>query len=377
MDVLHCDSLDSAAAHRLIEDICDHYSVSEHALVMLDRQPDDVGLIRSLSCSVQTIKEHLALLGFSPVIPLITSVSELLNLLRDGGMPYTPLISDLVLLILDRVRVMVDRFRDQGFVEYDQQQVAELSRHIENITCGTTTSQEQSIAAAIQWLDPTVVVDVDLGADGGHAAQDEFLSELGLAGDRDLEFFRELMAPVERRSRHWHGRSDRILKMALILNRLGGSPVNDKQLAVAVYVHDFGMAFIPLELLHKNTTLSNSDIQLLRSHVQSSVYLLQAMEKWQPAKEIVMQHHEAANGSGYPYGLREKEMCEGAKILAVADTFDALTHQGTYAVHQKRPIIRAVKEINDCAGKQLSPYWVDIFNQAVQPVLLAHRARAC
>ena len=373
MGVFQCENLDPATVRELIEDINNHYEISENALVQLDRKPDDTDLIRSLFHSVHTIKGDLSTVGFAPAVPLMTAVEELLGLLGDGSIPYTPMISDLVLLILDRVRTLVDSFRGQGFVEYDQEQIAELILHLGEITSEAAVDQQQRIAAVIRLLDPTVVIEDD--ADGSRLYQDEFLNGLGLGMDRDLVFFRDLIAPIEQRSRYWHGRSDRILKMALILNQLGGNPVDEKQMAVAVYAHDFGMAFMPLQLLHKDGILSNSEIQLLRSHVQSSATLLQFMSKWEPAKEIVLQHHEAADGSGYPYGLRDKEMCDGAKILAVADTFDALTHQRAYTTHQKRPIIRAVKEINDCAGKQLSHHWVDVFNQAVQPVLLAHRSR--
>jgi HD-GYP domain-containing protein (c-di-GMP phosphodiesterase class II) len=161
----------------------------------------------------------------------------------------------------------------------------------------------------------------------------------------------------------------------LILNRLAGRPVNEQDLAVAVYVHDFGMAFIPVELLHKQTQLDDAEILLLRSHVQSSAQLLQQLPRWQAAREIVLQHHEAVDGSGYPFGLREREISDGAKMLAIADSFDAMTHHRAYASHQKRPIIRAVKEINQCAGKQLSPYWVEVFNRAVAPVLAARKQR--
>jgi HD-GYP domain-containing protein (c-di-GMP phosphodiesterase class II) len=163
--------------------------------------------------------------------------------------------------------------------------------------------------------------------------------------------------------------------MAYILNQLADSPVDDDQLIVTVYTHNFGMAFMPLNLLHKTETLSNDEIQLLRSHVYSGSQLLEFMQRWQPAKEIVLQHHEASNGFGYPYGLREKEICTGAKILAVVDAFDAMTHHRAYALGKRQPIIRAIKEINCCAGKQLSPKWVEIFNQALQPILLAQHAK--
>ncbi|ARN73737.1 HD-GYP domain-containing protein [Oceanicoccus sagamiensis] len=380
MGVFQCDDIDLAVVRELIDDINNHYQISEQALLMLDRQPDDTELLLSLFRSVHTIKGDLSIVGFAPAMPLMNAVEDLSSLLREGRVHYTPLISDLVLLVLDRVRSFVDSFKAHGFVEYDQQEVQQLGDSMAAIAAdisrgGLQSGQEAKIAELIRRLDPSVVIEEHQPGYGSRLQEDEFLRELGLDRDHDLDFFRDLMEPVEKRSQYWQGRSDRILKMALILNQLGGSPVDERQMAAAVYCHDFGMAFMPLDLLHKEGTLENSEILLLRSHVQSSAHLLQFMEQWQPAKEIVLQHHEAANGSGYPYGLREKEICDGAKILAIADTFDALTHLRAYSAHQKRPIIRAVKEINDCAGKQLSAHWVDIFNRAVQPVLLAHRAR--
>ena len=380
MGVFQCDELDLAVVHELVEDINDHYQISEDALLKLDRRPDDRELIMSLFRSVHTIKGDLGVVGFTPASPLLNAVEDVLGLLREGELHYSPLISDLILLVLDRVRNYVDSFKSYGFVEYDQSQVEALSQQIIAVVDevhrnGEQPLQQQKIADVIRQLDPSVEITEEESADNTRLLVDSFLSNLGLTRDEDVEFFRNIMDPVERRSQYWQGRSDRILKMALILNQLGGSPVDEKQLAVAVYVHDFGMAFMPLELLHKEATLSNTEILLLRSHVTSSAHLLQFMEYWQPAREIVLQHHEAANGSGYPYGLREKEICDGAKILAIADTFDALTHQRAYSAHQKRPVIRAVKEVNECAGKQLSASWVEIFNKAVQPVILAHRAR--
>jgi HD-GYP domain-containing protein (c-di-GMP phosphodiesterase class II) len=212
---------------------------------------------------------------------------------------------------------------------------------------------------------------LDRNPDDSSQQSADFLKSLGLAANEDLEFFRDMMEPIESRSRYWQGRADRILKMVLILNKQIGKPVDERQLTAAVYVHDFGMAFIPPELLHKEGVLSDHEISLLRSHVQSSAHLLQHMPKWQQAKEMVLQHHEAVNGSGYPYGLREREICEGAKIIAVADSFDAITHQRAYGAHLKTSVLKAIKDINDCGGRQLSLYWVEVFNQVVEPVITA------
>ena len=366
--VFQSDSLAPHVLLDLIDDIRDHYQNSEQALIEMDRRPFDAELVRGLFRSVHTIKGNLGIVGFSPVLPLMAAAEDLLGLLREGRIDYSPVLSDLVLLILDRVREFVEDYRVNGFSEYEPVVIQLISNQINCIGLHEHDEQQRLMAEAIRQLDPAVAESLEVAE-----SNSDYLDEFGLAEDADLAFFRAMMEPVEARSQYWQGRSDRILRMVLILNKLAGKPVDEHDLAVAVYVHDFGMAFIPVELLHKDGVLDDSEILLMRSHVQSSANLLQHMPRWQQAKEIVLQHHEAANGSGYPYGLRDKEICEGAKILAVADTFDAMTHQRAYAAHQKRPILRAIKEINDCSGRQLSPYWVTIFNQAVESVLVAHK----
>lgn len=374
MNQFRGEQLDNNIAHELFEDIKEHYQVSEQALIQLDRNPSDVALIHTLFRSVHSMKGNLGIVGFSPAMPLVSAIEDLLGFMRRGSLAYSPTLSDLLLLVLDRVRSFVEEYRATGSLQYDPHQVDALGRAISELGEMPGEQVDAGAAGIIRQIDPSVVI-VDSEPDNALQPAGDVLQEYNLEDDEDLRFFREMITPVEKRSHYWIGRGDRILKMAFILNKLGGQPVDEKQLALAVYVHDFGMAFMPLELLHKQSVLSNDEIQLLRSHVEVSAHLLEHMPRWSVAREIVMQHHEAANGTGYPTGLRENEICEGAKILAIADTFDAMTHQRAYTTHQTRPIIRAVKEINDLSGRQLSPRWVEIFNQAVQPVLIAHRIR--
>jgi HD-GYP domain-containing protein (c-di-GMP phosphodiesterase class II) len=368
LELLEPDVLDE-----LLEDIREHYQHSEAALLALDKTPQDVELVRSLFRSVHTIKGNVGIVGFHPAIPLLASAEDLLGFLREGVLAYSAELSDLVLVILDSVESMLEAFAEQGFVDFQPQQAQQLAAILSPVMSRPQNDHTQTFAAAIRCLDPAV----NEGSELNSSLESAIGSTAAVDGEaeQDLQFFRQLIEPVEARSQYWQGRSERILRLVLILNRLAGRPVNEQDLAVAVYVHDFGMAFIPVELLHKQTQLDDAEILLLRSHVQSSAQLLQQLPRWQAAREIVLQHHEAVDGSGYPFGLREREISDGAKMLAIADSFDAMTHHRAYASHQKRPIIRAVKEINQCAGKQLSPYWVEVFNRAVAPVLAARKQR--
>ena len=358
----------------LIDDINDHYLISEKALIELEQVPEDSALIQTLCRSVHTIKNDLEVVGFSPAKPIVIALQDLLALLVDDYLDYDSLVGDVILLLLDRIKIQVEYFRLEGELEYQESEYQDFTQRIAELINLAPAQQKEILISLVSQLDPSVDhADENfesLGIQGNCLFQGQ-----GLEDDPDLCFFRDLLKPVEARSYYWQGRADRILRLSLILNQLGGVPVDKAQLATAVYVHDFGMSCMPLELLHKEAALTDDDIVLLRSHVMYSTSLLQHMEKWQAATEIVMQHHEAVDGSGYPVGLKDQDICDGAKIIAIADTFDALTHQRAAATHQKRPIIRAVREINDCAGKTLSRYWVEIFNQAVEPVLAEYRAR--
>lgn len=371
MVVFQSDILKPKLTLELLEDINIHYQLCEKALIELDHSPGNEMLLQQLLRAVHTMRSDLGVVGFAPLMPLLDALEDVLLVMKKGRVEHSPLLGDLMLLMLDDARTFIEDFQRDGQVAYDEELIAKISQSIEQIKHVDDGEREKLIADTICMLDPAVAEVVN--ADTSRISADTFLNSVELEEQNDLSFFRDLMVPVEARSQFWAGRCDRILKMALMLNNFAGKAVDEMSLAVAVYTHDFGMSFMPVELLHKEGELSGGEILLLRSHVQNSAQLLNNMPRWYLAKEMVMQHHEAVDGSGYPYGLREEQICDGAKIIAVADTFDALTHQRAYSTHQKRPIIRAVKEINDCSGKQLSPYWVSIFNQVVNNIFAAHQ----
>ena len=134
------------------------------------------------------------------------------------------------------------------------------------------------------------------------------------------------------------------------------------------------MAFLPLEMLHKEASFSNEERQQMQSHPRLAHDLLKRLPHWHAAAEITLQHQEHADGSGYPKGLHEAEISPGALILNIVDTFDARTHERAHQTLSKRPLLRAILEINGLAGSQFSPHWVEVFNRTLhlQPEL-AHR----
>ncbi|GAB2677119.1 HD domain-containing phosphohydrolase [Aliiglaciecola sp. 3_MG-2023] len=373
------EELDNDILNDLLDEINELYEASEQTLIELELRPEDNELQRSLFRSVHTIKGDLGLVSFKPMLPLLQHVEDLLDYLRKNQIRYTSTMSDLVLLTMDRVKIFVESCFENGFAEYDPELYRLLVNHVAKITPHNTSSHEQLLSEAVLLLNPELdhsVTEVIQEAAGETTpSRSVTLANTGipkgLSNEKqmDILFFRELMKPIERRSMYWQGRGDRIAKLAFYINNIAGNPIEEDQLAVACYVHDFGMAFMPLSILHKEGKLTDNEFNLVRSHVYKSSRLLEHLDQWNSARKMVMQHHERIDGSGYPLGIKDQDICDGARLLAILDSFDAITHSRAYTGHNQQPKKRAVVEINRAAEGQYCKTWLGHFNRGMSALL--------
>ncbi|MFT4937466.1 MAG: HD-GYP domain-containing protein (c-di-GMP phosphodiesterase class II) [Paraglaciecola sp.] len=372
------EDLDEDILADLLEEINELYEASEQTLIELELKPEDNELQRSLFRSIHTIKGDLGLVSFTPMIPLLQHVEDLLDYLRKGQIKYTHNMSDLVLLSMDRVKTFVQSCIRSGSAEYDDELYKHLVIQIARISPNNSEQHEKLLSEAVLLLDPSL----DLSAtekvaksSESNSAKPVTMASTGIPKDisaekrSDIVFFRELMKPIEKRSKYWEGRGDRIAKLAGYINQIAGSPIDQDQLAVACYMHDFGMAFMPINILHKESKLTETEFNLMRSHVYKSARLLEHLSQWNAARTIVMQHHERIDGSGYPLGLKDADICDGAKLLAILDTFHAVTHLRANPLHLKQPKKKAVIEINKIAEGQFCSKWMKIFNRGMAALL--------
>ncbi len=123
-------------------------------------------------------------------------------------------------------------------------------------------------------------------------------------------------------------------------------PIPDAALIVAAArMHDVGKSRVPAELLNKPGPLTPEEWEIMRAHAVLGAEAIQSHPDFAPIAEIVMHHHERWDGCGYPHQLRETEIPLGARIIAVADSFDAMTtdrpYQRAMAVHEAADVLRA------------------------------------
>ena len=126
---------------------------------------------------------------------------------------------------------------------------------------------------------------------------------------------------------------------------------------VAGNIHDIGKISVPMEILSKPGRVNKSEFGIIKSHTQAGYDILKTIEFPWPIAQIVLQHHERMDGSGYPQGLSGKDILLEARILGVADVVEAMVSHRPY-----RPALgidKALEEISKNRGVLYDPEVVD------------------
>lgn len=145
------------------------------------------------------------------------------------------------------------------------------------------------------------------------------------------ELIRMVAKAVEERSPYLRGHTDRVTEYAVaIAEELQMSSEDVERVRMAALAHDLGMIGISDPAKKKTGLLAAKEFQILRAHPAKTASLLRPIESLRDIIPAVELHHEALDGSGYPYGLSGREIPLMARILAVADTFDAMTTSDLY-----------------------------------------------
>jgi putative nucleotidyltransferase with HDIG domain len=154
---------------------------------------------------------------------------------------------------------------------------------------------------------------------------------------------------VEMRDAYTARHQQRVADLACaIAEELGFPKRKVKGIRMAAIVHDIGKISTPVEILNKPTRLTELEFSLIRKHAQIGSDILKAIKFPWPIAEIVLQHHERINSSGYPFGLSGEKIVPEARVLAVADVVEAMASHRPY-----RPALgidRALDEISQQKG---------------------------
>jgi len=345
------------------------YADLESNLVQLESVPDDKALINRLFRNIHSVKSNLRMIGFDAVSDFVHILENLLDDIREDRLSYDAGLSDVILLSIDRVKLLCESFFKDKSVD---QSVVEIEAALQRICMAEPEEYHAAIVHAVHLLDPTADVDLHDEAKPVELAPLPAQAKPVVAVESgDLAYFRQLALMLDEKLPHWQGRTRRLLKLVEVMNRLSDQCVDPAQLEAAVYLHDIGMSFLPDALIGHSRELSDEEYALLKTHVDLGHGLSKRMVGWEVAAVIVKQHHERVDGRGYPEQLVEAQIHAGAQMLALADTFEAMTQSRATRTH-KRPFMRAILEINNCEGSQFSHHWVEIFNTVARRLQKGH-----
>lgn len=182
---------------------------------------------------------------------------------------------------------------------------------------------------------------------------------------RDLEesydyTLEALGSALDAKDAETEGHCQRVTAITILIARIMNVSQDQlRHIARGAFLHDIGKMGIPDQVLRKPGPLSPEEKQMMRRHCDIGHSVLKKIPFLKEAAEIVLSHQEFFDGTGYPRGLKGEEIPLGARIFAVADTFDAMTSDRPY--RKALPVSAARKEIERFSGTQFDPQVVSAF----------------
>jgi putative nucleotidyltransferase with HDIG domain len=171
-----------------------------------------------------------------------------------------------------------------------------------------------------------------------------------------------LASSVETCDQYTFGHQERVATIAVaIANLLGLVKAEVDTIWLAARIHDVGKLAIPAEILSRPGRLKPAEMELVRQHAQESANMLERVDFPEEVRELVLQHHERLDGSGYPRGLRGDEILMGARIITVSDVVEAMASHRPY--WPAPGIELALKELRRGSGSLYDP---DVVNACLR-----------
>jgi len=170
---------------------------------------------------------------------------------------------------------------------------------------------------------------------------------------------------IEAKDKYTEGHNERVSRYAVALSRAAGLSERDQEIVrMAGILHDIGKIGVPDTVLNKNGPLDDQEFSRILAHPEKGEKILEPLRSLGGVRDVVLYHHERYDGRGYPLGLKGYQIPLCARIVAIADSYDAMTTTRPYRKGLSREI--AIRELQDKAGLMWDPDLVETFVELLQ-----------
>ena len=177
--------------------------------------------------------------------------------------------------------------------------------------------------------------------------------------DLFMQIVSSLAAAVDTKDAYTKGHSSRVAEYSrMIAKRCGYPDAKQDEIFVLALLHDVGKIGIPDGILNKPSSLTEEEYTAIKAHSAIGASILKNIENDPKFEQCAMYHHERYDGTGYPTGLKETGIPVEARIIAVADAYDAMSSDRSYRAHLSQDQIRA--ELENGKGTQFDPEFAEI-----------------
>ena len=359
--------LDDEIRHELMDSFNDLAEQLEYDLNRLEHEPENKDILASVFRAIHSMKGNAGIVQLMDIVAFAHSIEEVAESLRSRHYPANS-------AICEAFRLGIDRLRDLHNRDIFNHQISHLrEQEIAELFCVLATSPPEKTEEAanniLRLMSNGVPLDSKSPVEDNQTTQSA--SQIESANNNlheDLSFFQTLSFQIDSQSNYWQGRSIQSFHWAMKMNKIGGNVVDYDQFAAAIYLHDIGMSFLPNSLLSAPGKLDEEQIAQLHSHPLWGYNYLVRIPGWKEAADIILDHHERIDGTGYPNKKLGADIHPGAKILAIIDAFFSML-RGRADRSQRASVLRAISEINSKADTQFDGMWLQCFNHMIREEL--------
>jgi len=196
---------------------------------------------------------------------------------------------------------------------------------------------------------------------------EQYIERLKQAAEENRELFigsiRMLAAAIDEKDPYTRGHSGRVAKYSVIIGeQLGLDPEALDKLRISALLHDVGKIGIDDRVLKKPGALTDEEFHIMKQHPVKGANIMRPVPQLKEMLPGIELHHECVDGRGYPYGLKAEQIPRMARIIAVADTFDAITTNRPY--QSAMDLEFALKRVRELAGTRFDPAIVSAMEDA-------------